>query len=92
MKSMALASWCWCARGTRMPKRPPVPRALMMCSARPRGRDAGRALHGCGYVAATTSRERDQRFRIVDVRGPQRGSAAAQRAPAAVVFAPSALG
>ena len=45
------------------------------------------ALHGCGYVAATTSRERDQYFRIVDVReAAARIVAAAQRAPAAVVF------
>jgi TrmH family RNA methyltransferase len=46
------------------------------------------ALAGCGYVAATTSRDRDQNFRVLDVR------AAAQRivlearsgAPAAVLF------
>jgi TrmH family RNA methyltransferase len=45
------------------------------------------ALQGCGYVAATTSRERDQYFRIVDVReAAARIVAAAQRAPAAVVF------
>src|SRR5262250_1302534 len=28
----------------------------------------GAALEGCGYVAATTSRERDQYFRVLDVR------------------------
>ena len=45
------------------------------------------ALHGCGFVAATTSRERDQYFRIVDVReAAARIVAEAQRAPAAVVF------
>lgn len=47
----------------------------------------GEALAGCGYVVATTSRDRDQRFRMLDVR------AAAERlvqescgAPAAVLF------
>jgi TrmH family RNA methyltransferase len=45
------------------------------------------ALHGCGFVAATTSRERDQYFRLLDVRAAaSRIVAEAQRAPAAVVF------
>jgi TrmH family RNA methyltransferase len=45
------------------------------------------ALEGCGYVAATTARERDQRFRVVDVReAAARIVAEAQRRPAAVVF------
>jgi len=45
------------------------------------------ALAGCGYIVATTARERDQYFRIIDVReGAQRLVAAAQRSPAAVVF------
>src|SRR2546430_17598779 len=28
----------------------------------------GEALEGCGFVAATTSRDRDQYFRVIDVR------------------------
>ena len=45
------------------------------------------ALSGCGFVAATTSRERDQYFRIADVRDAAvRVLAEAQRSPAAVVF------
>ncbi|HYB32115.1 MAG TPA: RNA methyltransferase [Steroidobacteraceae bacterium] len=45
------------------------------------------ALTGCGYVAATTARDRDQYFRVVDVRdAAQRVVLEAQRAPAAVVF------
>jgi|SRR5580658_2283712 TrmH family RNA methyltransferase len=45
------------------------------------------ALAGCGFVAATTSRDRDQYFRVADVRAvAARVSAQAQRAPAAVVF------
>src|SRR4029077_10220024 len=45
------------------------------------------ALTGCGYVAATTSRERDQYFRVVDVREAAARVVAAPRAsPPAVVF------
>ena len=45
------------------------------------------ALSGCGLVAATTSRERDQYFRVADVReAAVRLVAEAQRSPAAVVF------
>jgi TrmH family RNA methyltransferase len=45
------------------------------------------ALHGCGFVAATTSRERDQYFRVLDVRAAAlRLVTEARRAPAAVVF------
>jgi TrmH family RNA methyltransferase len=45
------------------------------------------ALEGCGYVAATTSRDRDQYFRVVDVHAaaPRLVSEAA-RSPVAVVF------
>jgi len=44
-------------------------------------------LAGCGFVAATTARERDQYFRVVDVReAAARIVAQARRAPAAVVF------
>jgi TrmH family RNA methyltransferase len=45
------------------------------------------ALTGCGYVAATTSRDRDQYFRVMDVReAAARLVAASTTAPAAVVF------
>jgi len=44
-------------------------------------------LSGCGYVAATTARGRDQYFRVVDVRDAALHLvAAAARSPAAVVF------
>jgi TrmH family RNA methyltransferase len=45
------------------------------------------ALSGCGYVAATTSRDRDQYFRVVDVRAAaERVVDESQRSPVAVVF------
>lgn len=45
------------------------------------------ALSGCGFVAATTSRDRDQNFRTADVRDvAQRIVSEAQRAPTAVLF------
>src|SRR5215475_1092914 len=45
------------------------------------------AIAGCGFVAATTSRDRDQNFRVVDVRdAAQRIVAEALRAPTAVLF------
>jgi len=45
------------------------------------------ALTGCGYVAATTSRDRDQNFRVLEVRqAALRIVAEAQHAPAAVLF------
>jgi TrmH family RNA methyltransferase len=44
-------------------------------------------LAGCGFIAATTSRERDQNFRVVDVRdAAERIVSEAQKAPAAVLF------
>ncbi|HXO65268.1 MAG TPA: RNA methyltransferase [Steroidobacteraceae bacterium] len=47
----------------------------------------GEALEGCGFIAATTGREREQHFRVMDVReAAARIVAEAQRAPAAVVF------
>jgi TrmH family RNA methyltransferase len=47
----------------------------------------GEALEGCGFVAATTSRGRDQYFRVIDVRAAAvRIVAESRRAPAAVVF------
>jgi TrmH family RNA methyltransferase len=45
------------------------------------------ALAGCGFVAATTSRDRDQNFRVADVRDvAERIVSEARRAPAAVLF------
>jgi TrmH family RNA methyltransferase len=45
------------------------------------------ALTGCGFVAATTSRDRDQYFRVADVRDAAvRIRSEALRSPAAVVF------
>jgi tRNA (cytidine32/uridine32-2'-O)-methyltransferase len=45
------------------------------------------ALAGCGYVVATTARDRDQYFRVIDVRAAAaRLVAECGRAPAAVVF------
>lgn len=47
----------------------------------------GEALAGCGFVAATTSRDRDQYFRVVDVRAAAaRVVAEAARSPAALLF------
>ncbi len=45
------------------------------------------ALRGCGFITATTSRDRDQYFRVVDVReAAARIVTEARRSPAAVVF------
>ncbi len=45
------------------------------------------AVAGCGFVAATTSRERDQNFRVADVRdAAERIVSESRRAPAAVLF------
>jgi TrmH family RNA methyltransferase len=45
------------------------------------------ALAGCGFIAATTSRERDQRFRVLDVRdAAPRLITETRRGPAAVLF------
>ena len=47
----------------------------------------GEALEGCGFIAATTARERDQYFRVADPRAAAaRIVAAARQSPAAVVF------
>ena len=49
--------------------------------------DLARALEGCGLVLATTSRERDQYFRVIDVReGAQRAVAEAAHSPVAIMF------
>ena len=45
------------------------------------------ALEGCGFIAATTARERDQYFRVAGLReAAPRIVAEARRSPAAVVF------
>ena len=47
----------------------------------------GEALAGCGFVAATTSRDRDQYFRVADVRhAAERLVVESRRSPAAVLF------
>ncbi len=47
----------------------------------------GEALAGCGFVIATTSRDRDQNFRVMDVRdAAERVVAEAQRGPVAMLF------
>jgi TrmH family RNA methyltransferase len=49
--------------------------------------DLAAALHGCGLVLATTSRERDQYFRVLDVRAAARRAVEeAEHSPVAVVF------
>ncbi len=45
------------------------------------------AIEGCGFIAATTSRERDQYFRVADVRdAAERIVAESRRSPSAVLF------
>src|SRR6202047_4926385 len=45
------------------------------------------ALAGCGFVAATTSRDRDQYFRVADVRdAAERLVVESRRSPAALLF------
>jgi tRNA (cytidine32/uridine32-2'-O)-methyltransferase len=89
MKNMALESLVLVR-----PKQFPHPEATARASgaddvlSRARVVDSlGAALEGCGFVAATTSRERDQYFRVTDPReAAPRILAAARRSPAAVVF------
>ena len=51
------------------------------------------AIAGCGLVLATTARERDQYFRVLDVRdAAERAVAAALSAPVAVLFGPERSG
>jgi TrmH family RNA methyltransferase len=51
------------------------------------------ALRGCGFVLATTSRERDQYFRVLDVRAAvERLVAESAHQPVAVVFGPERTG
>ena len=47
----------------------------------------GEAIAGCGFIAATTSRERDQYFRVLEAReAARRIVAESERAPAAILF------
>ncbi len=47
----------------------------------------GEAIAACGFVAASTARDRDQNFRVLDVRAAaERVVAQARRAPVAVLF------
>jgi TrmH family RNA methyltransferase len=49
--------------------------------------DLAVALRGCGLVLATTSRERDQYFRVIDVRAAaQRAVEEAEHSPVAIMF------
>jgi TrmH family RNA methyltransferase len=49
--------------------------------------DLASALQGCGLVLATTSRERDQYFRVIDVRaGARRAVQEAEHSPVAIMF------
>ena len=76
------------------PARFPHPDATARASgAEPVLRDAciaatlAEAIAGCGYIVATTSRERDQNFRVLDVReAASRIVEEARRTPAAVLF------
>ena len=89
MKNMALSELVLVR-----PKQFPHPEASARASLAQDVLDAARtvptlaaALDGCGFVAATTSREREQYFRVIDVReAAARLVAEARRAPAAVVF------
>jgi TrmH family RNA methyltransferase len=49
--------------------------------------DLAAAVHGCGLVLATTSRQRDQYFRVLDVReAARRAVEEATQAPVAILF------
>ena len=89
MKNMALSS-LWLVR----PKEFPHPEATARASGAGDVLAAARvvesldaALAGCGYIAATTAREREQHFRVADPREvAPRILAAARRSPCAIVF------
>jgi TrmH family RNA methyltransferase len=76
------------------PKQFPHPEAMARASGADSVLDAAvvvetvaAATAGCGFIAATTSRERDQNFRLLDVRvAAERIATHAQLAPAAVLF------
>jgi tRNA (cytidine32/uridine32-2'-O)-methyltransferase len=89
MKNMALTSLVLVR-----PREFPHPEALARASGADDVLGAARvvetlseALAGCGFIAATTAREREQHFRVADPRAAApRILAAARRSPAAVVF------
>jgi tRNA (cytidine32/uridine32-2'-O)-methyltransferase len=89
MKNMALTSLVLVR-----PREFPHPEALARASGADDVLGAARvvetlseALTGCGFIAATTAREREQHFRVADPRAAApRILAAARRSPAAVVF------
>jgi len=89
MKNMALES-LWLVRPKEFPHPEATARASGACDVLTRARvvdSLGEALEGCGFIAATTSRERDQYFRVADPReAAARILAAARHSPAAVVF------
>jgi TrmH family RNA methyltransferase len=89
MKNMALEELVL-VRPKQFPHSEAVARASGADDVLERARVVGsvaEALAGCGFVAATTSRDRDQNFRVVDVRdAAERIVAEAARSPAAVLF------
>jgi len=70
MKNMALSELLLVQRRSfRIRKRPRAPRARTTVLAGARVvASLAEALEGCGFVAASTSRDRDQYFRVIDVR------------------------
>ncbi len=55
--------------------------------------DLASALEGCGFVAATTARDRDQNFRVLDVRdGAARLVEESRRGPVALLFGNERVG
>ena len=95
MKNMALTDLVLVA-----PKQFPHPEATARASGAGDVLSAARivasleeGLAGCGFVAATTARDRDQYFRVLDVRtAAARIVAESRRGPAAVVFGPERTG
>ena len=88
-KHGAGASSCWCGRSRFRTRKPPrAPPARTTCSrARASSTSCRQRSPGCGFVAATTSRDRDQNFRVLDLHdAAQRIFEMSARAPAAVLF------
>lgn len=89
MKNMALRE-LWLVKPKQFPDPEATARASgaddVLAAARVVG-TVEEALADCGYVAATTSRDRDQNFRMLDVRAAARRLVLeARSAPAAVLF------
>jgi TrmH family RNA methyltransferase len=89
MKNMGLADLIL-VRPAQFPHSEAIARASGADDVLERARVAGslqEALEGCSFIAATTSRSRDLRHRVVDVReAAPRLVAAARLAPSAVLF------